>query len=107
MAWPWQRTVGLTKDTLLSEVILAVGQASSRSAGKTPASIRPDALLGGDLGLSSVAVARLVGLLQRRCGRGALPFHTLFVKPDGTLLKDIRVSDLVAFLEQHLRTESP
>lgn len=107
MAWPWQKTVGHTKDALLTEVILAIGQAGGRSAGMTPASIRPDALLGGDLGLSSVAVARLAGILQKRCGRGPLPFHTLFVKPDGTLLQDIRVSDLVAFLERHLHVETP
>jgi hypothetical protein len=107
MAWPWQRTVGDTKDALLGEVTLAIGQASGRAAGKTQASIRTDALLGGDLGLSSVAVARLAGILQKRCGRGPLPFHTLFVKPDGTLLQDIRVSDLVAFLERRLRVETP
>ena len=47
MAWPWQRTVGHTEEALLTEVILAIGQAGGRSAGKTPASIRPDALLGG------------------------------------------------------------
>ena len=107
MAWPWQRTVGSTKDVLLSEVTLAIRQASGRSAGKTPASIRPDALLGADLGLSSIAVARLAGILQKQCGRGPLPFHTLFMKPDGTLLQDIRVSDLVEFLERHLCEEAP
>jgi hypothetical protein len=92
---------------LLGEVILAIGQAAGRSAGNTPAPIRPDAFLGADLGLSSIAVARLAGLLQKRCGRGPLPFHALFVKPDGTLLQDIRVSEVVAFLERHLRVETP
>ncbi len=107
MAWPWQKTVGHTEDALLTEVVLAISQAGGRSAGNTPGAIRPDALLGADLGLSSIAVARLAGILQKRCGRGPLPFHTLFVKPDGTLLQDIRVSDLVAFLERHLHAETP
>ncbi len=107
MAWPWQRTVGNTKDALLREVTSAIGQVIGRSAGNTPESIRPDSLLGADLGLSSVAVARLAGILQKRCGQGPLPFHTLFVKSDGTLLQDIRVSELVAFLERHLRVETP
>lgn len=107
MTWPWQKTAGLTKDALLTEVILAIGQAHGRSAGNTPESIRPDSLLGADLGLSSIAVARLAGILRKRCGRGPLPFHTLFVNQDGALLQDIRVSELVAFLQQHLLGETP
>jgi hypothetical protein len=107
MTWPWQRAVGRTNDALLGEVVLAIGQAGGRSAGITPESIRPDSFLGADLGLSSVAVARMAGILQKRCGRGPLPFHTLFVKPDGTLLQDIRVSEVVAFLERRLRAETP
>jgi hypothetical protein len=106
MACPWQKTVGHTKETLLGEVTLAVGQALGPAAGITTAAIQPAALLGADLGLSSLAVARLAGILQKRCGRGPLPFHTLFLRSDGTLLQDIRVSDLVAFLEQHLRGET-
>jgi hypothetical protein len=107
MQLPWQKTVGQTKDALLSEVILAIVQAGGRSAGNTPESIRPQSLLGADLGLSSVAVARLAGILQKRCARGPLPFHTLFVKPDGTLLQDIRVSEVVTFLERRRRGETP
>jgi hypothetical protein len=99
--------MGQTKDALLRDVILAIGQARGQSAGNTPESIRPDSLLGADLGLSSVAVARLAGILQKGCGRGPLPFHTLFVKPDGTLLQDIRVSEVVTFLERRLGVETP
>jgi hypothetical protein len=107
MAWPWQRAGADTQDALLSEVILAIGQAAGRSASTASESIRPESLLGADLGLSSIAVARLAGILQKRCGRGPLPFHTLFVKPDGTLLQDIRVLDVVEFLRQRLRGEAP
>ena len=107
MTWPWQRTASDAKGALLREVTLAIGQAGSQFAGKPPSSIRPDALLGADLGLSSIAVARLAGILQKRRGRGPLPFHTLFVKPDGTLLQDIRVSEVVAFLERRLCVETP
>lgn len=107
MAWPWKMTPVVTKDALLEDVILAIGQASGRSASQTPASIHPDSRLGADLGLSSIAVARLAGILQKRCGRGPLPFHRLFVNPDGTLHPDIRVSELVSFLEQHLNGMTP
>jgi|GEM_PF-2355401 len=94
-------------DALLNEVILAVAQVCGRSGGNAPLSIRPDAFLGADLGLSSIAVARLVGILQKRCGRGPLPFHKMFTKSDGTMIQDVRVSDVAAFLEQHLQTKTP
>jgi hypothetical protein len=105
MAWPWQGAASDTKDSLLREVTRAIGQVIGQAAGTMPVSIRSASLLGADLGLSSIAVARLAGILQKRCGRKPLPFHTLFVKPDGTVLQDIRVSDLVAFLERHLRVD--
>jgi hypothetical protein len=89
----------------MREVTLAIGQVIGRAAGTAQVSIQPAFFLGADLGLSSIAVARLAGILQKRCGRKPLPFHMLFVKPDGTVLQDIRVSDLVAFLEQHLRVD--
>ena len=107
MAWPWQRTVNDTQDSLLREVILSIEQALGHSDGTARASIQPTAFLGADLGLSSIAVARLAGILQKRCGRKPLPFHTLLVKPDGTVLQDIRVADLVSFLERHLRVDEP
>jgi hypothetical protein len=88
---------------LLRTVTAAVEETTGRGPGAKASPIAPDALLGADLGLGSLTVARLAGNLQKRCRRGPLPFHTLFIQPDGTTLRDIRVSDLVAFLEQHLR----
>ena len=107
MAWPWQRTGNGATDSLLRDVTAAIEQAAGRAAGMAPAPIRPDAFLGSDLGLSSIAVARLAGILRKRFGRKTLPFHMLFVRPDGAMLQDLRVSDLVEFLERHLRADNP
>ena len=106
MAWPWQKNSSDTRD-VLREVTLAIGQVMGRSAGAAPAAIEPTSLLGADLGLSSVAVARLAGILQKRCGRKPLPLHALFVTPDGAMLQDLRVSDIVSFLERHLGANEP
>jgi hypothetical protein len=94
------------REHLQDEVVLALRQAMGRSGEAAQAAIRPDAWLGADLGLSSIAVARLAGILRQRWRPHTLPFHTLFVRPDGTILRDIRVSDLVAFLERHLRADA-
>jgi len=106
MAW-FEKTTGGSKGSWLREVTLAVEQAQGRAAGRDPVSLRPNAFLGADLGLSSIAVARLAGILRNRFGRKPLPFHTLFVKPDGTILRDIRVAELVVFLERHLGETIP
>lgn len=102
MAWPWQKTEGDSREALLRDVTLAIEKVIGHPGGITHTSIQPTASLGADLGLTSIAVARLTGLLQKRCGGKPLPFHKLFVKPDGTMMQDIRVSDVVSFLDRHL-----
>lgn len=105
MAWSWRRTVDGTTDALQREVTLAIEQVSGQPAGSMRATVLPHHYLGADLGLSSIAVARLAAILQKRRGRKALPFHALFMKPDGTVQQDVRVADLVAFLAQRLRAD--
>ncbi|MEI6167562.1 MAG: hypothetical protein WCS52_10230 [bacterium] len=107
MAWPWQKPENEPEDTLLQEVTQTLAQVLGRSPGRTYADIHPAAHLGADLDLSSIAVARLAGLLQKRHGKKPLPFHMLFVKPDGSMLRDIRVSDVVTFLGRHLYNGHP
>ena len=107
MAWPWQKTVTDPKDAWLREATLAIEQALGPAAGTAGASLRPEAFLGADLSLSSLAVARLAGILRKRHAGTPLPFHSLFVKADGTRIRDIRVSDLAAFLERHLNAAGP
>jgi hypothetical protein len=103
MNWPWKKTADDTKEARLRGVIAAIEEVTGQTPGLPPATGWPAALLGTDLGLSSVAVARLTGILRRRAGGKPLPFHKLFVKPDGSVLPDIRVSDIVDFLERHAR----
>jgi hypothetical protein len=102
MAWFSTEKAPLGGNDLFEKVTSAIEQTIGWTPGSARQPIPSSARLGADLGLSSIAVARLAGLLQRYCGRKRLPFHTLFVKPDGAMLQDIRVSDVVAFLERHL-----
>ncbi len=83
----------------LETVVAAIAQVMG--PGTPPHRVRPTDRLGADLAMSSLAVVRLAGILQKRLGRGPLPLHTLFVKPDGTVLHDIRVSDLAEFVSLH------
>ena len=105
MAWPWQTRSSLTKESLLDDVIAVIQQLRAHSGDTVRVSIHPASFLGADLGLSSIAVVRLAGALQKRYGRKRLLFHTLWVKPDGTMLQDVRVSDVVSLLERHLGAE--
>ena len=106
MIWACQKKTDDTIDPLLRVVVIAIEQTIGRSAGAIHATISADAFLGADLGLSSIGVARLAATLQKRCGRKPLPFHMLFVKPDGSVLQDIRVSDIVCFLEKQLSADT-
>lgn len=95
------------RNALLREVLHAIRQSAGHGAGCATAHADPASFLGADLGLSSIAVARLTGILRRRFDSRRLPFHTLFITPDGAMLHDIRVADLVAFLERHAGPEAP
>jgi hypothetical protein len=101
MKWPFQGTATDTPDAAFPTVLAALEQVIGKNSMATHAPIQPETFLGADLGLTSIAVARLAGLLNQRGGGKPLPFHTLLVKPDGSLLQDIRISDLVAFLQHH------
>jgi hypothetical protein len=63
--------------------------------------IRPESFLGADLGMASVAVARLAGVLQKHSRGRPLPFHLLFVSREGDIRQDIRVADVASFLDLH------
>jgi len=107
MNWIQQKPSSGSPEAIWRDVTTAIRQVLGRPPGTTTDPIQPDALLGADLGLSSLAVARLAGLLQKRFTRKPLPFHTLFVDTSGSILHDISVSTLVAFLGRHLDRDNP
>jgi len=107
MGWIQQKPTSGTPEAIWHDVTTAIRQVLGNASGTSPAPIPPDALLGADLGLSSLAVARLAGLLQKRYYGKPLPFHILFVNANGSMLHDISVSALVAFLDRHLHLDNP
>jgi len=104
MKWPFHESHDRTPETALHLAMDAIAQVSGNAWGTVESPIPPQAFLGADLGLSSLAVARLAGILNQHGGTKPLPFHKLFVSPEGSLRHDVRVSDLAAFLEQHRNT---
>jgi acyl carrier protein len=97
MVWPSRDHVPRTKDDwkalVMREMETVLGIESVLA--------RPIALstrLGADLGLSSLTVVRLAGGLRRHFAGRPLPFQRLLVNRDGTILQDVRVSDLIDFL---------
>ena len=107
MRWIQQKPSSNTPEAIWCDVTAALRQVLGTPPGMTPDPICPDALLGADLGLSSLAVARLAGLLRKRFNGNPLPFHTLFVDASGSMLHDISVSTLVTFLARHLNRNTP
>lgn len=63
--------------------------------------IGPRSLLGADLSLKSLDIARLVGAIREHYQIDDLPFHELFM-PENTLIKDLSVADVVAFLSRYV-----
>lgn len=101
MPWPIKKAHRAAHpDDLLRHVSRAVADTLDVADAATAPGIEPDAYLGRDLGMSSLAMVRLAGRLRKQIG-APLPFHTLFVSPDGSLIEDITIRDIVSFLRTH------
>lgn len=54
--------------------------------------------LGADLGFGSLDFVRLAGLLQKRFPDRDLSFQSLMIRPDGSLVTDLRIEQLLEHL---------
>ncbi len=65
--------------------------------------IGSDTYLGADIGFQSMDLVRLISEIQQNYDQALIPFEELFLK-DGAVVADIRVSELVAFLAEHMNS---
>ncbi|MEO8592215.1 MAG: phosphopantetheine-binding protein [Candidatus Solibacter sp.] len=63
--------------------------------------ITPDTWLFGDLGFESIDAVVLASFVQEHYGR-TFPFPQLLAEIGQREVKDLRISELVAFMHQHL-----
>jgi len=64
--------------------------------GFTP--VRRDSLIGAELNLQSIEFVRLASQIQERFPGVYLPFQDIFVTPDGNLVDDVSLQNVVDFL---------
>ncbi len=57
-----------------------------------------DSTLGAGLNLQSIEFVRLASSIQERFDGAYLPFQDLFVTPDGSLVDDVTVQNVIDFL---------
>ena len=66
----------------------------------------PETRLATDLGCTSLDCVHLVVALEEHFQRPNLPFQDLFVRVDGRYAEELRISELVAFLFDHVNGDS-
>jgi len=64
--------------------------------------IGPQTLVKADLALKSVEIVRLAAAIRKQYGNVDLPFNDLLM-PNGCLVEDVSLSDIVDFLFRHLK----
>ena len=64
-------------------------------------SMKPETLLGADLGFKSIDIVRFVAAIQKLYNHFELPFQELFI-PNGSAVKDLSILDVVDFLNTHI-----
>ncbi len=60
--------------------------------------VEQSSYLGSDLNLQSIEFVRMVSTIQSRFEGVCLPFQELFVTPNGNLVEDITVQNVIDFL---------
>lgn len=70
-----------------------------------PEEITPETRFFGDLGFRSIDAVVLGEMLEKHFG-GSLPFHELLAVVTASGEQDLRVGQIVAFLERHLMADA-
>jgi len=93
----------MDKNLITDELIKII--ANTISGGDIPLDdqiiITPETYMGADLQLKSLDFIRLVNAIKKHFKRN-IPFQTLFIAADGTMLKDIQIKYLADFIARHL-----
>ena len=89
------------KERILDDVIKIIEEMDSGWESQFELSMRPETLLGADLGFKSIDIVRLVAAIQKLYNHCELPFQELFI-PSGRPVKDLSVLDVVVFLNTHI-----
>jgi acyl carrier protein len=87
-----------TKDQIMNDVAAILRNFNGR---EYSGDIGPDTCFFGDLGLASIDAVVLGETLEEHYGR-KIPFHLFMADLGRRAVRDIQLSDLVAFLQRHL-----
>jgi acyl carrier protein len=99
-----QNDVDLTKETILRDVIEILEDLTSDWETEFADKIGPETHLIADLTFESIDVVQLSVAIEEHFGRRRLPFQKLIIKPDGSYVDDLTISELVDFLHNSLNT---
>lgn len=90
-----------SKEAIMNDVTRIIGGLLSEWEMHFEDSIGAETLLGADLAFGSIDIVRLISEIQQLYTHQVIPFQELFMRGD-EIVQDLRVSDLVGFLQQHL-----
>ena len=90
-----------SRDAIMNDVTRIIEELLSEWDMQFEAAIGSETLLGADLAFGSIDVVRLLSDIQQLYAHQVIPFQELFLRGD-EIVVDLRVSDLVDFLQQNL-----
>jgi acyl carrier protein len=91
----------VNQDVILTDVLNLLNQLARDW--EYSGEITPDTLLFADLGFESIDAVILASFVQEHYGR-PFPFPQLLAEIGQRQVKDLRISELVAFIYQHLNS---
>jgi hypothetical protein len=92
-----------SKDDILTDVIGIIKNMTADWEIEFGTNIGPQTYLVAELEFKSIKLAQLASLMEEHFKNKDLPFQELIIKPDGRVVEDLQVFDIVDFLYKYLK----
>ena len=89
----------IDKDVILSSMLTILQDMTSDWEMEFSGVIGPETRLMADLGFTSIDVVEIAVTIEEHFHRPSLPFQKLVMTPEGRYVEDLRVSEIVEFLD--------
>jgi acyl carrier protein len=97
-----QSSKGFEKQAILGEILKILEDMTSDWEMGFAGKIGPETRLVADLAFESLDVVQLAVAIEEHFKSSGLPFQKLFMRRDGGYVDDVRVSEVVDFLFNHI-----
>lgn len=93
----------ITIEEIQNNIISSIKCINSMNPDLTAANLSGETYLGGDIGMQSIDLIRLVSEIQQIYNSVFIPFQEMFINEEGEIITDITIKDITLFIFSKLK----